>query len=60
MMDLIAGRVREIRVHVRELPITAEMHGDYDGDAAFRQRFQTWVNDLWQAKDAQIEVLQDG
>lgn len=60
MMDLIAGRVREIRVHVRELPITAERRGDYDGDAAFRQRFQTWVNDLWQAKDAQIESLREG
>ncbi|TAL85522.1 MAG: acyltransferase [Rhodanobacter sp.] len=60
MMDLIAGRVREIRVHVRELPITAELRGDYDGDAAFRQRFQTWVNDLWQAKDAQIEALREG
>ncbi len=60
MMDLIAGRVRDIRVHVRELPITAEMRGDYDGDAAFRQRLQAWVNELWQAKDARIEALQGG
>ncbi|TCV92744.1 1-acyl-sn-glycerol-3-phosphate acyltransferase [Luteibacter rhizovicinus] len=54
LMDLIAGRVREIRVHVRQLPILAELRGDYDDDAVFRERFQAWVNDLWAQKDARI------
>jgi 1-acyl-sn-glycerol-3-phosphate acyltransferase len=54
MMDLIAGRISEIRVHVRELPITADLRGGYETDAAFRDSFQMWVNTLWADKDAQI------
>jgi 1-acyl-sn-glycerol-3-phosphate acyltransferase len=57
MMDLIAGRIRDIRVHIRELPIDGSMRGDYEGDAAFRERFQAWVNTLWNDKDAQIERM---
>jgi 1-acyl-sn-glycerol-3-phosphate acyltransferase len=52
MMDLIAGRVHDIRVHVRELPIDAGLLGDYDEDAAFRGRVKLWVNALWSEKDA--------
>lgn len=54
MLDLIAGRVREIRVHVRELPIDASLHGNYETDAVFRVRFQAWMNGLWEAKDQRI------
>ncbi|HEY1589931.1 MAG TPA: acyltransferase [Rhodanobacter sp.] len=54
MMDLIAGRIRDIRVHMRELPINDELRGDYEQDAAFRARFQTQVNALWSGKDALI------
>jgi 1-acyl-sn-glycerol-3-phosphate acyltransferase len=57
MMDLIAGRIRDIRVHVRELPIDASLRGNYDDDAAFRDRFQLWVNALWHDKDARIDKL---
>ncbi|MCW8808345.1 MAG: acyltransferase [Rhodanobacter sp.] len=57
MMDLIAGRVRDIHVHARELPITARLRGDYEGDAIFRERFQTWVNDLWHEKDERIDTM---
>lgn len=54
MMDLIAGRIRDIRVHMRELPINDGLRGNYENDAAFRERFQTWVNTLWNEKDVQI------
>ncbi|KRE88435.1 acyltransferase [Frateuria sp. Soil773] len=57
MMDLIAGRVRDIRVHVRELPIDAGLRGDYEKDAAFRGHFQAWMNALWLDKDARIAAL---
>jgi 1-acyl-sn-glycerol-3-phosphate acyltransferase len=53
MMDLIAGRVRDIRVHVRELPIDAALMGSYDEDTAFRGRVKLWVNTLWHEKDVQ-------
>ncbi|HEY8010115.1 MAG TPA: acyltransferase [Rudaea sp.] len=55
VMDLLAGRVREVRIHVRELPIPADLiRGDYENDAPFRARFQDWINGLWAEKDALI------
>ena len=57
MMDLIAGRVRDIRVYVRELPIDAALVGSYDEDTAFRGRVKLWVNTLWSEKDARAERM---
>ena len=57
MMDLISGRIGEVRVHVRELPIGAELRGDYENDAVFRERFQAWMNELWTDKDARIGTM---
>ncbi|MDO1530181.1 acyltransferase [Fulvimonas sp. R45] len=54
MADLVAGRIRDIRLHVCERPVEPSLRGDYENDAAFRERFQAWVNALWQAKDAQV------
>ena len=59
MLDLVAGRVRDIRVHVRELPIERDLRGDYEQDAAFRERFQTWINALWHDKDARIGRMRE-
>ena len=59
--DLFADRVPEIRIHIRELPIPAVLtSGDYQNDAAFRERFQAWMNTLWEQKDARIERLLEG
>jgi len=61
MIDLLAGRVRQIRVHVRQLPIPPEFfRGDYENDAEFRARFQGWISSLWAEKDALISRLQAG
>lgn len=57
MMDLIAGRIRDIRVHVRQRAIDPTLRGDYESDAAFRERFQAWINLLWAEKEAQVERL---
>lgn len=57
MKDLVAGRIRDIRLHVRERPIDATLRGDYENDAAFREHFQVWVNAMWQAKDAQVDRM---
>jgi 1-acyl-sn-glycerol-3-phosphate acyltransferase len=60
LLDLLADRVREVRVHVQELPIPADaVGGDYEGDPVFRETFQTWMNGLWQAKDARVAALRD-
>lgn len=58
MVDLLAGRVREVRVRVHAAPIPADLRGgDYENDADYRARFQRWVNQLWQTKDAELETM---
>lgn len=55
LLDLLAGRIREVRVQVRERAIPPDLqHGDYENDSAFRARFQQWINLLWLEKDALI------
>jgi len=61
MIDLLAGRVRQIRVQVRQLPIPPEfLRGDYENDAEFRARFQAWISALWTEKDESITRMQAG
>ena len=57
MRDLLAGAIREVRVHTRRLPVPRELTGDYAGDAASRVRAQQWINALWAEKDALIDRL---
>ncbi len=54
--DYISGKVHDITVRVRVLPIEKHWIGDYD-DAEYRARFQQWVNQLWAAKDAELQQL---
>jgi 1-acyl-sn-glycerol-3-phosphate acyltransferase len=61
IIDLFANRVPEVRVDMRERPIPREfIDGDYQCDAAFRARFQTWMNALWEEKDANIDRMLAG
>lgn len=58
LADLLAGRVSEVRIHVRQRAIPDELlGGDYQNDRAFRVRFQQWMNGVWHEKDAQLERL---
>jgi 1-acyl-sn-glycerol-3-phosphate acyltransferase len=58
MGDLLADRIPEVRVHVCERAIPADLlHGDYQGDPAYRDRFQQWMNGLWTEKDAAMARL---
>jgi len=60
LVDMLANRVAEIKVRVRELPIPAALlHGDYENDEAFRVRFQEWINGLWTEKDACITEMKN-
>jgi len=59
MIDLLAGRIRVIRVHVRQVPIPPEFVGrDYENDEAFRRDFQGWIGALWMEKDVVISRMQ--
>lgn len=56
--DFLHGRIPEVIVRIREVPIPAEFcQGDYENDAQFKQRFQSWISDLWANKDREIEEL---
>ncbi len=55
--DYLCGKVQDIRVQIRSLPITSEMLGDYFHDEQFRDKFQQWLNVLWEQKDKGIETL---
>ncbi len=56
--EFLSGKLRRVVVRVRGLPIPEELlHGDYGQDAAFREAFSAWVQQLWRDKDAQISAL---
>lgn len=53
--DMLAGRLKTIRVHVRSMPIPKDLvGGDYENDPAYRERIQAWLAALWTDKDERI------
>ncbi len=55
VIDLLAGRVKQVKVLVDVIAIPAELiEGDYENDAGFRVRFQAWLNERWKLKDARM------
>ncbi|HWY24327.1 MAG TPA: acyltransferase [Nevskia sp.] len=58
LWSFLSGDQARIKARARVLPVPPElMHGDYQDDEAFRERFQTWVNALWERKDAELTRL---
>lgn len=55
--DFACGRVKEVKVRVRTLPIGSELTGDYLNDPQFKRNFQNWLNTLWQDKDRELSSL---
>ncbi|MCU0804082.1 MAG: acyltransferase [Burkholderiales bacterium] len=56
--QFLCGKVRRVVVRVQTLPVPRELAtGDYAGDPEVREAFQRWVQQLWSAKDAQIESV---
>ncbi|HOM28490.1 MAG TPA: acyltransferase, partial [Deltaproteobacteria bacterium] len=55
--DYLCGKVDEIRVHVRQIPVTRDLIGDYTDNASYRKYIQEWVNMLWQQKDRRIDEM---
>ncbi|HOJ13934.1 MAG TPA: acyltransferase [Deltaproteobacteria bacterium] len=54
--DYLCGRVDRIRVIVKTLSVPDEfLYGDYENDASFRERFQSWVTNLWEEKDRLLD-----
>jgi len=57
LLDLFAGRIREVHVDIVEREITPDLVGDYANDNAFRIHFHGWLNKVWQEKQQTIERL---
>jgi 1-acyl-sn-glycerol-3-phosphate acyltransferase len=56
--EFLSGRMRRVVVEVKQLKIPQELFvGDYEGDPAFRARFQTWIAEFWAQKDQRIAEL---
>ena len=51
------GNIDEIKVRIKELPVSQAPVGDYVQDPEFRLAFQAWINDLWREKDISIGDL---
>jgi 1-acyl-sn-glycerol-3-phosphate acyltransferase len=61
LVDLMADRIRTIRVHVRRLSIPEHLRGgDYRNDPEFRRAIQDWINRIWTEKDATLEAMMSG
>ena len=56
--QFLCNRLPRVIVRVRAETIPADLaHGDYQSDADYRQRFQSWVNEGWAEKDVLLDEL---
>lgn len=55
--EFISGQVDHVQVKIMTQAIDPQYIGDYSGDKEFQARFQTWINDLWLEKDADLEAM---
>ena len=55
--DYAQGKVTRVELSLKVRPIDPALIGDYPGDPEFRQRFQDWVNRIWQEKDAELDAM---
>ena len=53
----LCGRISEIKVKVKSLPVDRDLMGAYSKDAEFRERFQNWLNTLWAEKDMVMKQI---
>jgi 1-acyl-sn-glycerol-3-phosphate acyltransferase len=56
--DLFADKIKTVYINVRVFDIPKELsEGNYQDDRAYRVWFQSWLNDLWQEKQNQLNLL---
>ena len=54
---LLCGKIRNIKVRVRSLPVDPQLFGDYTNDGPSRLRMQHWLNGIWEEKNQYIEEI---
>ena len=56
--SFLAGEQNHLALHAEILPVPKDlMAGNYEDDAEFRARFQTWLNGIWERKDARLDTM---
>lgn len=59
LFAFLGGAVSSVKVIIRQQVIPEwASQGDYENDVAFRERFQQWINELWNEKDALLAAQQ--
>ncbi len=55
LWGLFSGKIDQINVWVERIEIPSDiLGGNYFGDEAFRQRMQSWMQEIWLAKDERL------
>lgn len=57
VIDFLAGRLKNIHLHIDAIPVTDDLVGDYFNDPDFQVHFQSWLNQRWSLKDQRIEQI---
>lgn len=56
--DFMSGKANDIYVDIKTRPIPMDLKdGDYENNPVFREKFQQWINEIWQDKDQTLERL---
>jgi len=56
-VDLLTGRVDDVIVNVRMVPIPKHLLVNEQGEPPPRSALQAWINEMWAVKDAEIDRL---
>ena len=57
-IDFVSGKVTDVYVDIKTIPIDDNIIGDYFNDDDYKVHFQQWVNQLWCDKDAKLKAFQ--
>ena len=57
LLDAMCGRLKRVVVRIEALPVPQVDAERYANESEYRVEFQSWLNEIWQQKDAQIEQL---
>ena len=57
--DMLFGKLKKVHVHISVQPVADQLIGNYQHDREFRVDFQQHLNQIWQDKDAQIDVMEE-
>ncbi|KIX13798.1 acyltransferase [Dethiosulfatarculus sandiegensis] len=55
----LCGKVDEVCVQVKQIPVTTDLLGDYTWDQEYKDRLHDWINSLWREKDTRLTFLLD-